>query len=83
MQCFLFNKEQSRRDDLESIAYMLIYFLKGTLPWQNVKAKSKKEKYEAIKEIKSYLKMEELAKEIPGKIFFLVLFFKWFWRGVH
>lgn len=55
---------QSRRDDLESIAYILIYFILGELPWQGVKAKSKTEKKEKILEIKLKANFS-LDKRIP------------------
>lgn len=61
-------KEQSRRDDIEAFAYMIIYLCKGSLPWQGVKAKSLKEKYEKIKDIKLKMKTTELCKDLPKQI---------------
>lgn len=54
--------EQSRRDDLECLGFVLIYFIKGGLPWQGVKAKTRTEKYEKIKEMKMNTPIEELVK---------------------
>lgn len=44
--------QQARRDDIESIGYVLMYFLRGILPWQNMKAKDTKAKYQMILEKK-------------------------------
>lgn len=62
--------KQSRRDDLESIAYILIYFIAGDLPWQGVKAKTKSEKKEKIKAIKEKTNFESLEeyKSVPDEL---------------
>jgi casein kinase I homolog HRR25 len=57
--------EQSRRDDLESLAYVLIYFCHGGLPWQNLKAATKKQKYDRIMEKKMMTSTEELCNGFP------------------
>lgn len=57
--------EQSRRDDLESIGYILVYLTLGSLPWQGLPVKTKKEKYEKIKELKSKITVESLCKNCP------------------
>ena len=57
--------EQSRRDDLESLAYILIYLSKGTLPWKGIKAKNKDEKYSKILSKKINTNNETLCAGLP------------------
>ena len=57
--------EQSRRDDLESLGYVFIYFLRGVLPWQGLRAKDKKLKYQKIMEKKLATTTEALTAGCP------------------
>lgn len=62
---FFFPAEQSRRDDLESLGYVLMYFNLGSLPWQGLKAATKRQKYERISEKKMSTPIEVLCKGYP------------------
>lgn len=57
--------EQSRRDDLEAIGHMLMYFLRGSVPWSGLDAKTKQEKYRKICEKKEETPLSELCAGFP------------------
>jgi serine/threonine protein kinase len=61
--------EQSRRDDLESIGYMLIFFLKGELPWQGLKGSTKSKRSKQIFSVKKNTSLIDLCTDIPNEFF--------------
>ena len=67
--------EQSRRDDLEAVGYVMLYFLNGSLPWQGINAKTRDEKYRLIKNKKTNANLDELCKGLPEgvKMYFTYL----------
>ena len=68
--------EQSRRDDLESAMYVLMFFLRGNLPWQNIKIKGKHDKYLKICNKKKEISSKELGKNFPSEFAELLEYFK-------
>lgn len=65
--------EQSRRDDLESLGYVWLYFLRGALPWQGLPARTTKQKYEKILKVKLETSPEDLCQGFPEEF---VTYFK-------
>ena len=60
--------EQSRRDDIESIGYMMVYFLKKRLPWQSITGNKKIERYLKIYKMKKNIAPEKLCEGLPPEM---------------
>uniref|UniRef100_A0A8C2NBK9 non-specific serine/threonine protein kinase n=1 Tax=Capra hircus TaxID=9925 RepID=A0A8C2NBK9_CAPHI len=60
-------KRNSTKYDMESLGYVLMYFNRTSLPWQGLKAATKKQKYEKISEKKMSTPVEVLCKGFPAE----------------
>lgn len=65
--------EQSRRDDLESLGYVLIYFLNGSLPWQDIQIANYSLRSAKILELKQAVTSETFCKDSPGTYYHITI----------
>ena len=61
--------QQSRRDDLESLFYVITYFFRGNLPWQNLKIKSRNQRFRKINQLKKNVNYKTLCENLPSELF--------------
>lgn len=66
--------EPSRRDDLESVSYMLVYLLKGKLPWQGLKKKTKDNPNDHIGQVKTVTNLEKLCEGLPSCFLDMIIY---------
>ena len=66
--------QQSRRDDMEALAIVLIYFARGGLPWQGVKCPTKQAKYERIKMLKMQISSQTLCEKLPNAFLVFLMY---------
>ena len=60
--------EPSRRDDLESLGYLLIHLFKQQLPWDNINSQNIKELNKKLYEIKCHISIDNLCKDLPNEM---------------
>ncbi|KIX02323.1 uncharacterized protein Z518_08264 [Rhinocladiella mackenziei CBS 650.93] len=60
-----FGVAQSRRDDLESLGYMLVYFMRGKLPWQGLRVPDCEARYRRVLEMKQTIRVSDLCADLP------------------
>lgn len=61
-------KEQSRKDDLYSLGYILVYLLKGKLPWMEVKSLTPDERFDEVLECKKKTSLSDLCEGLPDQV---------------
>ena len=66
--------EQSRRDDLEALGHMFLYFFRGSLPWQGLKAETLKERYKKIGDTKISTPVDVLCENAPSQYCCVLLY---------
>ena len=69
-------KMQSRRDDLESFMYLILYFFKGNLPWQGLKIESREKRFEIIAKMKKNINFKNICQGLPEEIYILCQYIK-------